>query len=57
MGVKKKGIGGVGNKVLLLGFFVDLEFELRSSHLLGRSSIALATPPALFCDGFFEMGS
>jgi hypothetical protein len=34
--------------------FTALGFELWASHLLGTPSLPLeATPPALFCDGFF----
>jgi hypothetical protein len=35
-------------------FFDALEFELKTSHLLGRYSTTWAAPPALFCDGFFR---
>jgi hypothetical protein len=35
-------------------FFVVVRFELRASCLLGRYSPTSATPPSLFCDGFFQ---
>jgi hypothetical protein len=34
-------------------FFVVLEFGLRAPLLVGRHSITWATPPALFCIGYF----
>jgi hypothetical protein len=37
--------------------FIFLGFELSASCMLGRCSITWATPPALCCVGFFEIGS
>jgi hypothetical protein len=34
-------------------FFAALGFEIRTSHLLRRSTTS-ATPPGLFCDGYFQ---
>jgi hypothetical protein len=39
--------------ILQFFFLVVRVFELRASHLLDRCSTTWATPPALFCDGFF----
>jgi hypothetical protein len=35
-------------------FWQHLCFELRASALLGRCSTTWATPPALFCAGYFQ---
>jgi hypothetical protein len=38
-------------------FFLVLEFELRTSHLLGRCSTTWASPPALLVLFIFEIGA
>jgi hypothetical protein len=35
-------------------FFLVLGFKLRASHLQVRCSTTWVTPPALFCDGYFQ---
>jgi hypothetical protein len=42
--------------VCLFIYLLFWRLELRASHLLGRFSTSWATPPALFCIGFLEMG-
>jgi hypothetical protein len=54
---------GVGHDTQLLFFFIlfiflaVLELELRALCLLGRLCTTKATPPALFYDGIFKIGS
>jgi hypothetical protein len=46
-----------GAGVLNASFLAGVDFELRVSYLVGKHSITLAMPPALFVLAYFQIGS